>query len=94
MPANSKVARLQARTTLAQKSCIEDAASLLGFSKLSEYMVSVLVQDAQRVIRENSVMVLSERDRKSFINALSKPSKPNKALLKAARAYKKDMGLE
>ena len=60
---------------------------------VSDFAVSTLVQTARKVLHDQSVTTLSERDRKRFLALLDDPSaKPNKALIAAARRYKKQVG--
>jgi uncharacterized protein (DUF1778 family) len=85
-------ARLSMRLPAELKTDIEAVATHLGQS-VSDYAVSTLVQSAQNVLRQHSVTVLSKRDRDIFVALLDDAdAKPNKALMKAARRYKKHFG--
>ena len=50
-------------------------------------MVSSSLDAANRVIRAQERIALSEADRKVFFAALAAPPAPNKAALRAAREY-------
>jgi uncharacterized protein (DUF1778 family) len=80
-------ARIDFRLKKELKELIDRAATLTGKS-LSDYAVSVLVDDAKRVVDQNSMLVLSNRDRDTFLAALDADPEPNEALKKAARRYK------
>jgi uncharacterized protein (DUF1778 family) len=87
----SRNARLEARVTLEQKDVLSKAAALLGRS-LTDFVVTSAYETAARTIREHQTMVLTERDRKIFVNALLNPPAPGPRLRKAARRYKQHFG--
>jgi uncharacterized protein (DUF1778 family) len=93
MPSKVKrQARLNFRLPPDLKNVIEAAAAHLGQS-VSDYAVATLVQDARAVLRQHDVTVLSDRDRDIFVALLDDPgARPNKALLDAAKRYKKHFG--
>lgn len=71
--------RINLRTTHETKTIIEQAAELMGTS-LSAFMLSHAYEAARRVINEQQLLVLSNRDRDAFVAALENPPKPNQAL--------------
>jgi uncharacterized protein (DUF1778 family) len=90
IPAND--ARLNFRLPADLKQTIEEAAARLGQS-VTDFAVSTLSQTAQRVIEQENVTRLSKRDRDIFLALLDdEGARPNKALLAAARRYKKSRG--
>lgn len=84
---SAKTARLEARLTDKQKVLFQHAADLTGRS-LTEFVVSSAQEVAARTVREHEVVTLSGRDRQVFVEALLKPSPPNKRLRQAAGRYK------
>jgi uncharacterized protein (DUF1778 family) len=85
-------ARINFRLSSELKRTIEDAAAEMGQS-ISDFAISTLVQTARKILREQQVTRLSERDRQLFAAMLDdESSKPNAALMKAARRYKKQVG--
>jgi len=88
----AKTARLEARLTDEQKALFQHAADLIGRS-LTEFVVSSAQEVAARTVREHEVLTLSARDRQVFVDALLKPSPPNKRLRQAAKRYKKITGI-
>ncbi len=87
-----KSARLEARLTDEQKALLQHAADLTGRS-LTEFVVSSAQEVAARTVREHEVLTLSGRDRQVFVDALLRPSPPNKKLRKAAKRYKSITGI-
>jgi uncharacterized protein (DUF1778 family) len=83
-------ARLNFRLASDLKRTIEEAAALTG-QTVSEFAVSTLVRNARKVIDERRRMELSRRDRELFVKLLDQEAKPNKALVAAARKYKKQL---
>ena len=82
-------ARLNFRLPSELKQIIEQAAAHTG-QTVSDYAVSILVQNARRVIEEHDRTVLTLRDREAFIKLLDDATaKPNRALAAAARKYKR-----
>jgi uncharacterized protein (DUF1778 family) len=85
-------ARLNVRLPAELKTMIETAAAQLGQS-VSDYAVSTLVQNARNVLHQHTVTVLSNHDRDIFVALLDNmDAKPNKALLEAAKRYRKHFG--
>jgi uncharacterized protein (DUF1778 family) len=82
-------ARIAIRLPASFKSTIEEAAALRGQS-LTDFAVSTLMDGAHRIIEENRVTELSNRDRDRFLAMLDDDQvRPNKALRAAAKAYRK-----
>ena len=89
--AEGRTERLDARVTPEEKQVIETAASLRGIS-VTDLLRTSVRDAARRIIRENEVLTLSERDSKAFVEALMNPPKPNKKLLAAAKRFKQEVG--
>jgi uncharacterized protein (DUF1778 family) len=82
-------ARLNFRLPADLKQAVEEAAALTG-QTVSDYAVSVLVQNARALIQQHENTVLTNRDRDAFIRLLDEAeARPNEALLAAAKDYKK-----
>jgi uncharacterized protein (DUF1778 family) len=94
MPAASrskKLTRFDFRIEPARKREIEHAASLLGMT-LTQFAKTALVDRAKEVAQQHTTTVLSNRDRDIFLAMLDGDEKPNSALRRAARHYKKLRG--
>lgn len=84
-------ARINFRLSHELKQTIEDAAAEMGQS-VSDFAVSTLVQTARKILHDQQVTRLSDRDRQRFLAILDgESSKPNDALVKAAKRYKKQV---
>jgi uncharacterized protein (DUF1778 family) len=85
-------ARINFRLSSDLKKTIEDAAAEMGQS-VSDFAISTLVQTARKILHDQQVTRLSERDRERFVAMLDEDSSlPNDALVKAAKRYKKQVG--
>lgn len=92
MATGARDSRLNFRLPSDLKEVIEEAAASLGQS-VSDFAVSTLVQQARSVIEQRNVTVLSNSDRERFIDLLDNAdARPNAALTKAAKRYKKHLG--
>jgi uncharacterized protein (DUF1778 family) len=87
MPPTSTNERLSIRLDRQQKEAIEKAASIQGLS-LTDFVTLVSYREAQDVLRNQDVLVLSDRDRDLFLQALDQSPPPNKHLVKAAKRYR------
>ena len=84
-------ARINFRLSNELKQTIEDAAAEMGQS-VSDFAVSTLVQTARKILHDQQVTRLSDRDRQRFLAMLDgESSKPNDALVKAASRYRKQV---
>jgi len=92
MSTTNSDARINFRLNSELKKTIEDAAAELGQS-ISDFAISTLVQAARKVLHDQQVTRLSERDRQVFAAMLDDESrKPNDSLVNAAKRYKKQVG--
>jgi uncharacterized protein (DUF1778 family) len=74
--------RLGFRVDEATKALIERAAQL-EHRKVTDFCMTALTEAAQRTIAEHETLVLSERDRAVFFDALINPPAPNERLQRA-----------
>ena len=82
--------RLDARVTKEEKRVVETAASLRGIS-FTDLMRTVITDAANKIIRENEILTLSERKQQAFVEALMKPPRPNDAAVAAARRCRREV---
>ena len=78
------LSRINLRTTPGTKQVIEQAAEMLG-TTVSAFMLQNAYDAAKRVLAEQQIMTLSNRDRDAFLEALNKPPAPSKELRKLLR---------
>jgi uncharacterized protein (DUF1778 family) len=84
----ARAERLGFRVDEQTKALIERAARLEQ-RKLTDFCVTTLAEAARRTIAEHETLVLSERDRKAFFDALVNPPKPNSRLRRAFAEHKR-----
>jgi uncharacterized protein (DUF1778 family) len=84
----NRIERLGFRIDEETKDLIERAAHL-SRRKVSDFCVTVLADTARRTIAEHETLVLSERDRKAFFDALISSPKPSKRLVRALAEHKR-----
>lgn len=85
-------ARLNFRINSELKKTIEDAAVQTG-QTVSDFAVSTLIQVSRKILMDEQVTRLTDRDRQRFAAMLDNEStKPNASLVKAAKQYKKQVG--
>ncbi|MGV6876072.1 type II toxin-antitoxin system TacA family antitoxin [Pseudochelatococcus sp. B33] len=83
-----RVERLGFRIDEATKNLIERAA-YLSQRKVSDFCVSALADTARRTIAEHEMLMLSERDRDAFFDALINPPAPSDRLQRALADHKR-----
>jgi uncharacterized protein (DUF1778 family) len=81
-------ARLDFRLSSQLKELIVEAACISGQS-VSDFAVSTLAETARRIVQQNSVTTLSNRDRDIFLALLDADAQPNAALKQAAERFKR-----
>ena len=77
-------ARINLRTSPEAKALIERAASIMG-STVSSFMLQNAYEAARRLVAEQEMLTLSDRDRDAFLNALENPPEPTQALIDLIR---------
>src|SRR5438105_4608544 len=83
-----RVERLGFRLDEETKELIERAAHL-SRRKVSDFCVTALADTARRTIAEHETLVLSDRDRKAFFDALIDPPQPSERLQRALAEHKR-----
>jgi uncharacterized protein (DUF1778 family) len=77
-------ARINLRTSPEVKDLIERAASMTG-ATVSSFMLQNSTEMARRVLAQQDVITLSDRDRDAFLKALDNPPEPAQALIDLMR---------
>jgi len=92
MPETKNDSRLNFRINSELKKTIEDAAAQTG-QTVSDFAVSTLLQASRKILMDEQVTRLTDRDHQRFAELLDDEStKPNEALVKATKRYKKQVG--
>lgn len=59
-------------------------AAALEHTNLTEFVIRNLISTAQKIIHENELLALSEKDSLQILDLLDNPPQPNKKLMAAA----------
>ena len=78
---------LEMRVKPSDKERMSRAAELTGV-KLATFVRASAVREAERVLHEHQTTVLSERDRRTLLEALDNPPAPTRAARDAVRSYR------
>src|SRR5229473_324579 len=81
----SRESRLGFRVDMQTKRMVARAAELERRS-LTDFCLTALAEAARRTIAQHETLVLSERDRQIFFNALIHPPRPNARLRRAFKS--------
>lgn len=84
----TKNARFDTRLSKEQKEFFEHAATIGGFSNLSEFVIYSAQEQAKKIIENYNRILASKRDQAIFFDAIMNPPKPNNRLQEAASRYK------
>ena len=84
----NRAERLGFRLDEETKALIERAA-FLSRRKVSDFCVTALAETARRTIAEHDMLMLSDRDRQAFFDALINPPKSSARLARALAAHKR-----
>jgi uncharacterized protein (DUF1778 family) len=87
----ARVERLGFRLDGETKDLIERAAHLER-RKLTDFCLTAVTDAARRTIAEHETLMLSERDRKAFFDALVNPPKPSERLVRALAEHRRRIG--
>jgi uncharacterized protein (DUF1778 family) len=82
--------RLQVRTASAERTQFESAAAFLGMN-LSSFMRLAALEKSSEVLKSRDSILLSNEDRDLFLQSLENPPKPNNAMKKALKDYRKKL---
>ena len=78
---------LEMRVKPSDKERMSHAAELTGV-KLTTFVRACAAREADRVLREHQTTILSERDRRTLLEALDSPPPPTRAARDAVRSYR------
>lgn len=86
----AKNERITARISEDVKQLLTKAAELSG-ATLNQFLVQAALEKAQRMIEQENIIRLSQRNSEWFFNLLDNPPKPNAKLLKAVAAHQQGL---
>jgi uncharacterized protein (DUF1778 family) len=87
MPVTEK--RFQTRMPYHVHDKLVHASELLG-ATLNQFIIQSALEKAQSIIEQERVLNLTQKDADVFFEAIENPPQPNKELVKAAMAYKRE----
>ena len=87
MPVTEK--RFQTRMPYHVHEKLVHASEILG-ATLNQFIIQSALEKAQAIIEQERVLKLSQKDAEVFFEAIENPPQPNKELVKAAIAYKRE----
>ena len=80
--------RFDTKLTLVQKELFELATKLGGYRTLTDFVLSTAEEKAKTIVQQHEAILLSERDKGIFFDAIMNPPKPTQHLQEAAKRYK------
>ena len=85
--------RIEFRISDADKQIVEYAKDLSGFKSFSEFIRFIITRESKAIVAEENQILVSQRDKEVFFNALMGVEEPpNEALLSAIRFHEEITG--
>ena len=69
------------RTTMQEKSFLQSAAEIAGFSNLTNFVMTTVRREAQRLLKDEQSTYLQPEDWKLVNDLLANPPAPNQKLM-------------
>lgn len=82
--------RLEFRISRQERVQFETAATYLGMN-LSSFLRMAALERSAEVLKEENILILSDKDKELFLSALENPPDPNDNLRRAFSDYIKEM---
>lgn len=90
----NKDERIEIRVSAQDKRIFQKAQKLSGDKSFSSFIVRIVKQQAEDIVARHDKIIVSERDRSQFFDAVFGDDKPNENLLEAAKRYKSNLASE
>jgi len=81
--------RIDVRISKEQKELIKYASALRGFKNLTEFIVYCANAEANKIIKENEIVLQTYEDKKIFMDAILNPPRANDKLKRAQMNHSK-----
>jgi len=89
-PKKTDSKRIEFRVSAEDKKLFEHAKSIMGYTSFSEFVRHILIKESKAIVEERNRILVSERDKEIFFNALmGKEEAPSEALLDAIKYHNK-----
>lgn len=82
--------RIALRASQRERNRLLEAATFTGMT-LSAFLRQAALEKSDEILKSRDDLILSDRDRDLFLDALENPPKPNKRLQQAFNKYHKQM---
>ena len=83
--------RIDIRISKEQKELVKYASELRGFKSVSDFIISCINSEANRIIEDNNKILKTIEDKKMFVDMLVNPPEPNSKLNTAQERYLKHL---
>ncbi|EMM9642812.1 DUF1778 domain-containing protein [Providencia rettgeri] len=80
--------RITIRMPKENKELLDTALALSGFSSLSSFIAMAAANEAKKLIAENALLKLCQRDAIAFVELLDKQTEMNEKFIRAAKRHK------
>ena len=84
----NKDERMELRVSSADKRIFKRAQKLSGDKSFSSFVVRIVKKEAEKIVAKEDRIIVSEKDRQLFFDAVFSNTKPNQNLAAAAKRYK------
>jgi len=84
----NKDERIELRVSSTDKKIFKRAQILSGDKSFSSFIVRIVKQQAEEIVAKNDRILVSERDKQAFFDAVFGDAKPNQNLMEAAKRFK------
>ncbi len=85
---SNKSERIDLRITPTDKELFKRAQQISGDTSLSSFLLRIIKQKTQEIVAEKESILLTQKDRELFFDAVFGDIEPNEKLKKAAKRYK------
>ena len=86
-----KQSRFELRLSKEDKLFFEEASQLAGYKTLSSFVISAVRDYASRILREKERILVSQKEKELFFDAIFSNMEPNDILKKASKKYLKSL---
>ena len=83
----AKQARFELRLTREEKNFFEKASELAGYKTLSSFVISAIREYANKIISEKEKILITQKEKEQFFEAVFSQQQPNEALVNATKKY-------
>lgn len=84
----SRDERIELRISSTDKMIFKRAQELSGDKSFSSFIVRIVKKQAEEIVAKNDRIIVTERDRQVFFDAVFGDNKPNQNLIEAAKRFK------